>query len=322
LFALPVPILGAGRQDLAADFAPYPFLLPPGQTSPFVPLGSEESKTTYLLGLNYTPDDRTLVYAKLSTGFKGGGFDQVGTFKPETNTAVEVGLKKNFGASGQHYVNVSAFSYDYADLQVSALLNPAVGGQTFNAGKATIYGLDVESGFKLTRDDALTATLNLLHAKFDQFLGIYDIYCVPAATCKASTVADLDPNTPGVQQPNLAGNTPANSPKLVATLGYDHTFRWGNGAALKLSLFERYKSSYYTDFYNYRDAQQKAYNQTDVNVEYKTPRGHYTIQGYVQNLENYRPLINAYYIAAGPDRIFNFWYGQPRIYGLRLGVNY
>jgi len=317
LFALPVPILGAGRQDLAADFAPYPFF-----PSPFSTLGSEESKTTYLLGLNYTPDDRTLVYAKLSTGFKGGGFDQVGTFKPETNTAVEVGLKKNFGASGQHYVNVSAFSYDYADLQVSALLNPVVGGQTFNAGKATIYGLDVESGFKLTRDDSLTATLNFLHAKFDQFLGIYDIYCAPKATCNASTVADLDPNTPGVQQPNLAGNTPANSPKLVATLGYDHTFHWDNGAALKLSLFERYKSSYYTDFYDYQDAQQKAYNQTDVNVEYKSPGGRYTVQGYVQNVEDYRPLINAYYIAAGPDRIFNFWYGQPRIYGLRLGVNY
>ena len=310
----PAPLFnrGIGRQNLITLF---------GNASQST-LGSEESKTTYLVGLNYTPDDRTLIYGKVSTGFKGGGFDQVGKFNPETNTAFEVGLKKNFGASGQNNFNASAFSYKYADLQVSALLNPIVGGQTFNAGKASIYGLELESGFKLTPDDSLTATLNYLHAKFDQFLGIYNVYCVPTATCSVSSVSDLDPNTAGVQQPDFAGNTPANSPKIVATLGYDHTFRLGNGATLKASLFERYKSSFSTDFYNYHDAQQKAYHQTDVSVEYKSPSGHYYAQGYVQNAEDYRPLINAYYISAGPDRIFNFWYGQPRIYGLKLGVNY
>ena len=312
VFALGV--LGVARQNLDALFGNIPHLLN---------LGSEESKTTYLADLNYTPNDRTLIYGKVSTGFKGGGFDQVGTFKPESNTAYEVGLKKNFGAGGRNYFNASAFSYQYKDLQVSALLNPAVGGQTFNAGKASIYGLEFEGGYRPTENDALTATVNYLHAKFDQFLGIYDIFCVPAATCSSvSTVTDLDPNTAGVQQPDLKGNTPANSPKVVATLAYDHTFHFGNGSSLKASLFERYKSSAYTDFYNYNDAQQEAYHQTDVSVEYRNSSGHFSVQGYVQNLGDYRPLVNAYYISAGPDRIFNFWYGQPRIYGLKLGVTY
>jgi iron complex outermembrane receptor protein len=311
LFALGV--LGVARQNLDTVFGNIPHRSL---------LGSEESKTTYLAGLNYSPNDRTLIYGKVSTGFKGGGFDQVGQFNPESNTAVEAGLKLNFGASGQHYFNASAFSYKYDDLQVSALLNPAVGGQTFNAGKASISGLEFEGGYRPTPDDTLSASLNLLHAKFDEFLGIYDIYCVPKATCSASTVTDLDPNTAGIQQPNFAGNTPANSPKVVATFGYDHTFRFGNGASLKASVFERYKSSAFTDFYNYHDAQQKAYNQTDVSVEYKVADGHFSVQGYVQNVEDYRPLVNGYYISAGPDRIFNFWYGQPRIYGLKLGVNY
>ncbi len=285
----------------------------------------DETKTTYLVGLNYTPSDHTLIYGKVSTGFKGGGFDQVGQFKPETNTAIEAGLKQNFGPGGRHYVNVSAFHYSYQDLQVSALLDPANGSQTFNAGKATIYGLEIEGGFRPTKDDNISATVNLLHAKFDQFLGIYNVYCVPTtgtAPCGTTSVSDLDPVTAGVQQPNLAGNTPANSPKLVATIGYEHTFHFGNGAQLKASLFERYKSEAYTDFYNYNDAKQEAYHQGDVSLEFKPPSGHFSVQAYVQNLEDYRPLVNAYYIAAGPDRIFNFWYGQPRLYGLRLGVNY
>ncbi len=303
--------LGIGHQDLIALFGPA------SQSN----LASDESKTTYLVGLNYTPDARTLIYGKVSTGFKGGGFDQVGTFKPETNTALEAGLKENFGASGQNYFNVSAFHYHYTDLQVSALLNPVVGAQTFNAGKATIYGLEFESGFRLTHDDSLTATLNYLHARFDEFLGVYDIYC-PQVGCAASTTTDLDPHTPGVQQPNFAGNTPANSPKFVATLEYDHTFHLGNAGSVKASVFGRYKSSAYTDFYNYNDAQQKDYAQADISVEYKNASGHLFIQGYVQNVTDYRPLINAYYISAGPDRIFNFWYGEPRLFGVKLGVNY
>jgi iron complex outermembrane recepter protein len=314
VFALGV--LGVGRQNLDTLYGNIPHRST---------LGSDESKTTGLVGLNYTPDDRTLIYGKVSTGFKGGGFDQVGQFNPETNTAYEVGLKKNFGASGQHYFNASAFSYQYKDLQVSALLNPAVGGQTFNAGKASISGLELEGGYRPTENDSLTASVNYLRSKFDQFLGIYNVYCVPASTTSAAcnsvtSVPDLNPVVAGVQSPDFAGNTPANSPKLVATLGYDHTFRLGNGDTLKASLFERYKSSYFTDFYNYNDAKQKAYHQTDVSLEYKS--GHFSVQGYVRNVEDYRPLINAYFIAAGPDDIFNFWYGQPRIYGVKVGVTY
>jgi iron complex outermembrane receptor protein len=314
VFALGV--LGVGRQNLDTLFGNIPHKSN---------LASDESKSTWLVGLNYTPDDRTLVYAKATTGFKGGGFDQVGTFKPETNTAFEAGVKKNFGDGGRHYVNASAFSYQYKDLQVSALLNPAVGGQTFNAGKASISGLELEGGFRLTDSDNVTATVNYLRSKFDEFLGIYNVFCVPVTpggACGTTSLGDLDPNTAGVQQPNFAGNTPANSPKVVATLAYDHTFRLGNGATLKAGLFERYKSSYFTDFYNYHDTQQKAYHQTDVSVTYKSTGGRYSVQGYVQNVEDYRPLINAYYIAAGPDDIINFWYGQPRVYGVKLGVNF
>jgi len=291
---------------------------------------STDVRTTWLADVDYTPGKNTLVYAKVSTGFKAGGFDQVGTFKPESNTAYEVGIKQNFGASAQNYLNFSAFRYNYTDLQVSALLNIAVGGQTFNAGQATIEGLELEGGFKLTQDDALTMTVNYLDAKFNEFLGTLDIACAaPAGSTGCSpgggfnnSVGNLNPAGIPIVQPNFAGNTPANSPRIVTTFGYDHTFHLGNGGTVKAGLFERYKSSYYTDFYNYNDSKQIAYQQTDLNVEYKTPKGHFSVQGYVSNLEDYRPLINAYFISAGPDNIYNFWYGQPRLYGVRLSVKY
>jgi iron complex outermembrane receptor protein len=289
-------------------------------------LGNEERKTTWLIGLNYTPDDRTLIYGKVSTGFKGGGFDSVGDYKPESNTAVEAGLKKNFGTNGQHYFNVGAFAYDYKDLQSSVLLDIAVGGQTFNAGKAKIQGLEVETGLKLTSNDSLTASVNYVKAEYDEFLGQFNVYCVtagcPASGGPANGIGDLDPTVAGIQQPNFAGNSLPNSPKIVIALGYDHTFSLGNAGTLKASLDSRYKSSYFTDFFNYHDSQQKAYTQSDLSLEYKPQSGHFGVQAFVRNLEDERPLTNAGFVSAGPDDIFNFQFGQPRIYGVRLSVNY
>ncbi|MFM5950203.1 MAG: TonB-dependent receptor domain-containing protein, partial [Novosphingobium sp.] len=65
-------------------------------------LASDENKVTWLAGLNYQPNGETLIYGKVSTGFKGGGFDSVGDYKPETNTAYELGWKQTFGDSRQH----------------------------------------------------------------------------------------------------------------------------------------------------------------------------------------------------------------------------
>ncbi|MBY0394106.1 MAG: TonB-dependent receptor, partial [Novosphingobium sp.] len=92
---------GPGRKDLNAINAQI------------LPLGSNDSKVTWLAGLNYKPNADTLVYFKASTGFKGGGFDAVGTYRPETNTAFEGGWKQTFGDHRQHQFNLGAFYYDY-----------------------------------------------------------------------------------------------------------------------------------------------------------------------------------------------------------------
>ncbi|MFK5004670.1 TonB-dependent receptor domain-containing protein, partial [Klebsiella pneumoniae] len=75
------------------------------------------------------------------------------TFHPESNTAYEAGAKLRLGDRGQHTVNLSGFYYDYKDLQNDVLLNPAVGAQTFNAGKAKIYGLELETSLHPTAND-------------------------------------------------------------------------------------------------------------------------------------------------------------------------
>lgn len=302
---------GPGRKNLAV----LPYLSTLNLNPP------KENKVTWLAGLNYKPNGDTLVYGKVSTGFKAGGFDSVGSYKPENNTAIELGWKQSFGDGGRNQFNLTAFHYDYRDLQVSVLLDTTVGGQTFNAGKATIWGVEAEGAFKLTDHDSFHASVNYLNAKYDELLAQFNVFCV-ACDPDVNGIGDLDPNTPGVQQPNFKGNRPPFSPEMIITAGYDHVFDLGGAGTITANLSSTYKSSYFTDFYNYADGEQKAFTQSDIAFTYKPEKGNYTVQVFGRNLEDKRPLTYGSFVSAGPDDIFNWQFGTPRLFGVRVSVDF
>jgi len=156
----------------------------------------------------YDFDDDHLVYALVSTGNKSGGFndnlpDTAGlgvanpaqnapiefnvdtlapTYGPETLTLFEVGSKNEFDLSDDvsGHFNVSAFYYDYDDLQLTTLLSVAqiidfegldvppdfpenagssIVAFTFNASDAEIFGAQFEGGLDLPNNWNLDATL-------------------------------------------------------------------------------------------------------------------------------------------------------------------
>ncbi|MDO7833731.1 TonB-dependent receptor [Sphingobium sp. HBC34] len=267
----------------------------------------------YLVGLNYKPDSDTLIYGKVSSGYKAGGFDAVGTFAPEKNTAYEGGMKLNFGPGSRNQFNVAGFYYDYKDLQNDVLLDAALGAQTFNSGKATIYGVEVEAVINLSDNDRFNATFNYLHAKYGEFLASYAIFN-PANPNQTSLLA--------VDNPDLAGNRLAQTPKFVIGAGYQHVFQLGSAGTLTANAFTRFKSDYFLTFFNYRDSRQEAFTQSDLSLEYRPESGRFGVQAYVRNLEDTRPLTYAGYTAAGPDDIFNFQFGAPRTYGVRVSFDF
>ncbi len=266
-------------------------------------------KFTWMADINYKPDNRTLIYAKVSTGYKAGGFDGTGhTFAPENNTAYEGGTKLSLGDRGQHTLNVAGFYYNYKDLQNDVLLNPQLGAQTFTAGGAKLYGVEVEANLRPTHDDTITASVNWLHATYSSFLASVNYY--GESGTYAPTV-------------NLSGNRLPQAPGWLLTLGYDHTFQLGDAGTLTTSLYERYKGDYYLDFYNYNDSHQGGHTWTELSAEYKTANKHLTIQAYVRNLENYRSLVYAgNTVVPGQANIYNWGFSAPRTFGLRLGYNF
>jgi iron complex outermembrane receptor protein len=109
---------------------------------------------------------------------------------------------------------------------------------------------------------------------------------------------------------------------MDATLEYDHVFDLGDVGNLTARANTTYKDSYFTDFFNYSDGQQDAYFQTDVSLEYKPVNGHWSVLAFAKNLEDERPLTYGSFVSAGPDDIYNWQFGTPRTYGLRVGIDF
>lgn len=315
------------KNDRSATFQNYSFLfnsgpaVPTGAPTQTLNLKSSDDKVTWLAGLNYKPSQRTLVYGKVSTGFKAGGYDTNGAYKPETNTAYELGTKLQFGERGQHIFDLTGFYYDYKDLQTSVLLNAAVGAQTFNAGSATVYGIEAQSTFALSPNDHFNASVNYLHTKYDDLLISVPVISVSGSTLQ--TIGDLGGGVNGaIVQPSLAGTKLPNSPAVTIYFSYEHVFELGSAGTVTANAGTRFKSAFFLDPFNYRDERQTAFTQSDINISYQPPSERFSIQGFVQNLENYRPLTYAAFTIAGPAQLFRWSFGTPRTYGVRVTTKF
>lgn len=140
------------------------------------PRGAVQFHNTSFLGsVSYqlTPD--ILAYAKMSTGYKSGGFNpRAGTlnsFKPEKLTSYEVGLKADL-LDHRLRANLAAFYSDYKDLQVPQFASGSGGATTLlvNAGKATFKGVELELTAVPVRGLTLSGALGYTDPKYKQFL--------------------------------------------------------------------------------------------------------------------------------------------------------
>lgn len=123
-------------------------------------------------GLDWRPTEDIMTYASVSRGFKSGGFVNGSTnpsqgFGPETLWAYEAGIKTSW-LDRRLILNLSAFYYDYKNLQVNFFLAPGV-VDIRNAADATIKGLELEFNLRPFRTTRIQGGVSLLDAKYDSF---------------------------------------------------------------------------------------------------------------------------------------------------------
>lgn len=128
---------------------------------------------TYRSALQYKINPDLNVYASYSRGFKSGVFNTFSTnplasaTKPETLDSYEIGLKSD--PLRWLRINLSAFHYDYKDIQLSARDAATNLVVLLNAASARVRGAEVELTAAVTRDFHIRAYGTLLDAKYKDF---------------------------------------------------------------------------------------------------------------------------------------------------------
>jgi iron complex outermembrane receptor protein len=259
------------------------------------------SQPTYHGALDYDLTKSNLLYAKIDTGYKAGGFNfGAGAYQPETLTAYEIGSKNRF-LDNSLQVNLSAFYDDYTNQQVSTYLYLSPGlpsALTENAGASTIYGIEAQATYKIPYIGTLDANIDYLHARYTSFLSVAD---------------PSDPTATGNVQ--LAGNTPPQSPTWSFAAGLEH--QWDVlGGTVTGRIQTKAETSSNFSFYNYQDTRQNGYTMSDAFVSYAPASGHWKITGFVKNLENSVVFSNAQESLYAQSYTYGF--EPPRTYGARV----
>ena len=289
-----------------------------GVQQPGLPkLQQDEDHTTYKGGVEYDLAHGRLLYANVSSGYVAGGPDGGSPtlptpsnrapvyFLPETITAYEVGSKNRF-LDNRLQLNVDFYYYDFHNLQITepATYNTKAGGSNLtveNAGSLTTYGFEFNGQFALTPVDHFSASLTLAHGTYG------------GATFAFTSGV---PGTTAIP----AGQKVVNLPDVVALLGYDHSWDFGNGQTLTANINTKISSSYQLEFgapivpaYD----TQPSFTMTDASLSYTFHDNKYVIRGYIKNIEN--TPVNVYGETGG-----NHVYGilAPRTYGGSVTVNF
>ena len=83
-----------------------------------IPFTYTKTKPNWLLGVNYTPVDDVLLYAKASTAFVSGGSVAAITFEPEKATSFEAGIKAEW-LNRRLRTNLAVYHVQYDNLQTA-----------------------------------------------------------------------------------------------------------------------------------------------------------------------------------------------------------
>lgn len=264
-----------------------------GQVLQNVPEQStKQGRWTWRAALDHKFTDDVLAYASISSGYKAGNYNiqalclaagpsgscarVAPPTLPETLTSYEVGLKTSpFDRAVT--LNLSAFYYDYKNLQVQTVvqINNIAANIVYNAAAAKIYGMEIESTATITPRLRLGASVSLLHTEYTDFPNA--VVAVPR------TVAPFANTT--VTIPNAAGNKLSRAPKFTGNASIDYTVPTGIGD-LNFSANYYYNSGFYWEVSNRLREQSYHLLNTQVSLEFNQG---FAIRAWAKNLinENY-----------------------------------
>ncbi|WP_439470098.1 TonB-dependent receptor [Blastomonas fulva] len=222
--------------------------------------------------LSFQATPETLMYATFSQGFKSGGFNLGGLqtpFRPEGLTNYEVGIKTDL-FDDLVRANVSAFRYDYEDLQQNIVIGNNL--ITRNAAKARLYGAEAEITIRPTT--ALTVALNGAYLK-----GEYREF------------DSANPSQPELGVQDLNGNQLANAPRWQLGGDVSYAIETGIGTFTPRVNITWFDEVFFTEF-NVAELRQPSRTMINLFLTWEGINPSLSVSAFVRNLTDDSYLSN------------------------------
>lgn len=279
------------RETVDVQIVGYP--IPAGQVRNGHPLGvTEDSATASNLswkgGAQWRIDADRMLYATVSTGYKGPGFNVntsvLGNAQPieeETVTSYELGLKSEF-ADGRVLLNLSGYWSVFEDFQTQGVIFP--NGPTapsqivlLNAGEMRTRGVEAEMRTLLTDSTEFNLNAAYINATFEEF---------PNAPCNPEQTRGQGAcTTLGTQ--DLAGARLPNSPEWSFNAFLKHSFTVPRTALNAFATLDySWRDDVQWDLLQNPYSIERAYGLLGASLAVQGEDGRFTAKVYGKNLTN------------------------------------
>ena len=121
---------------------------------------------------------------------------------------------------------------------------------------------------------------------------------------------------------NLKGNEMPNTPKITLALGVQYTFHLGGDYTVVPRFDYYWNGKAYGTIYNDPADKMKSYDVMNAQIQLNAPDNVWYARAWVQNLAN-KTNVTGMYVTDPSSALFtNLFVGDPRTYGLTLGVHF
>ena len=282
------------RKQAKGSFFTFPVLDSQRRWNSFTPRAS----------LRYELSPRSSAYFTFSKGFKSGAYNAAELnntpVNPEKITAYEIGYKQNLPGG---YFNLSAFHYDYKDIQVQIQTN-VNGALTIllqNAATARVEGFDADLFYRVSKSFDLRAGLAYTHARYRSFPGAVFLTPIPGGG-----------NAQG--SGDASGHHMVRAPDFTFSVTPNYRVPLAGGELMG-SVTYAYNSGFYWDPQN--RVKQEAYSLVNAKISWAPENARYRISLWGSNLTD--KTYGLYFNQTGDGD--GATYARPRSVGVELEVS-
>lgn len=268
-----------------------------------------------VLDHKFSPD--VFGYASVSRGYKAGGINPGGTtgeqvFDPEFLNAFEVGLKGTT-SDGTFRANVSAFYYDYKDLQIGRV--DVTAATTVNTD-ATVWGAEAEFTVRPSSRFQVDGSIAYLNTELKGFQSVdeADPFGVAIGTVVATAGGAPIITGRGVVK-DLDGNELPSSPNIKIAIGAQWEIPLGV-MTLTPRIDHYQQGGFFGSAFNKPTEDYEGYSQTDIKLLLAPEGKRWELRAYAKNLFNNDDITRVAQAGPTAGRFQSVFLLEPRTYGL------